>query len=66
MMYISYKEFKSKLEISSLTSSNLDDNIALLNTKKLSKSFEMEIRNEDQKFKEMLVEAIWKEKNNCK
>ena len=59
--YTQFKDFKLNLELSSHTSKNLEDDLAVLKARKISADFEMDIRSEEHNFKENTLKAILKE-----
>ena len=60
-MYANYIEFQSKLKISTQTSLTLEDKLAEMNLNKISCSFLLDIRKEEEDFRENTLKAIWKE-----
>ena len=59
-MYANYIEFQSKLKISSQTSPTYEDKLAEMNLNKISCSFLLGIRKEEEDFRENTLKAIWK------
>ena len=59
--YTQFKDFTVNLELSSHTSKNLEDDLAVLKARKIKTGFETDIRSEEHNFKENTLKAILKE-----